>query len=132
MQQLIYVSTASRAIAGGEVFDIVQKSALRNVERGITGFLFFLDGLFIQYIEGPDAALDDLLHDLARDSRHHSIEILGRRECEQRSFPNWKMKRLQASNGTQPAGEMVEHMRALGVPADLARAVERYLAVRQA
>jgi Sensors of blue-light using FAD len=67
MEQLIYVSTASASVAGGDVFDITQRSSLRNPQRDITGFLVFANGFFFQYVEGPAAALDTLLDDLSRD-----------------------------------------------------------------
>lgn len=131
MERLVYVSTASPSLAGGDVFDIIQKSSLRNPDRGITGFLCMVSGLFFQYIEGETLALDKLLDDLSHDQRHHSISILGRWATNQRAFPAWKMKRLHLSQtATQPT-LLVEELRTLGIPADAVRKVEQYLAVGQ-
>lgn len=130
MEKLIYVSTASPSVAGGDVFDIIQKSSLRNPDRGVTGFLCFVGGLFFQYIEGQAAALDDLLVDLSRDPRHHSVTVLGRWDCDQRAFPAWKMKRLYLSDQANLDGGLIKQLRISGVPPEAVHEVEQYLAVR--
>ena len=128
MEQLIYVSTANPSVAGGDVFDIIQKSALRNPERGVTGFLVFANGKFFQYVEGLPSALDGLLDDLERDVRHHSITVLHRAPCSQRAFPGWTMKRLFASQQSGAPEVLIEQLAMLGIPADPLAAVERHLA----
>lgn len=132
MEQLIYVSTASAAVAGGDVFDITQRSSLRNPQRGITGFLVFANGLFLQYVEGPPAALDTLLDDLSRDPRHHSIKVLDRRPLRERAFPGWKMKRLQIADHAVLAEDLVAQLRELGIPAETVLEVSELLSARAA
>ncbi|WP_296721787.1 BLUF domain-containing protein [Erythrobacter sp.] len=131
MERLIYVSTAIPSLAGGDVFDIIQKSSLRNPDRGITGFLCVVGGLFFQYIEGDTSALDKLLGDLAHDPRHHSITILGRWAADKRAFPAWKMKRIHLSQPITQSADFIAQLRTLGIPEDAVRKVEQYLAVRQ-
>ncbi|MBA3864642.1 MAG: hypothetical protein C0517_11950 [Erythrobacter sp.] len=132
MEQLIYVSTASPSVDGGDVFDIIQRSSLRNPQRGITGFLIFVNGYFFQYIEGPAKALEQLLDDISRDSRHHSIKVLSRQPCSQRSFPTWKMKRLHLTDQAKLSGEVISQLKTLAIPAQAVRAVERFLATAPA
>ncbi|HSF13056.1 MAG TPA: BLUF domain-containing protein [Erythrobacter sp.] len=129
MEQLIYVSLPSASIGGGDVFDIVQKSATRNTARGITGFLLFAEGLFFQCIEGSSLALDGLMADLACDPRHHSITELGRNPISERAYPNWAMKRVYAGNG--PSG-LVAQLGAMGIsPAEIEQ-VEQFLVAHTA
>jgi len=132
MEQLIYVSTARASVAGGEVFDIIRQSSLRNPQRGITGFLVFTNGLFFQYVEGSAPALDTLLDDLSRDPRHHSITILYRRPLAERAFPGWKMKRLPMADHAVLARDMVGQLRELGIPTDAVREVSEFLSARAA
>jgi hypothetical protein len=125
MEQLIYVSLPSASVGGGDVFDIIQKSATRNTARGITGFLLFADGLFFQCIEGTGAALDGLMADLARDPRHHAITELSRKPMSERAYPNWAMKRVYAGNGPS---SLAAQLRAMGIaPAEIAQ-VEQFFA----
>ncbi len=94
MDQLIYRSRAVNGLSSAETFKIIEISARNNPARDITGFLIFGRGEFLQLIEGPDQALDQLLSDLAVDPRHTGIEVLARRPILARSFPNWRMQRL--------------------------------------
>jgi Sensors of blue-light using FAD len=132
MEQLIYVSTAYPSVAGGDVFDIIQKSATRNRERGVTGFLVFTNGLFFQYVEGETAALDGLLSVLSTDPRHYAITVLHRAPRMERAFPDWTMKRLFASQQSGAPEVLLEQLTTLGIPAEPLREVERYLTVRAA
>jgi hypothetical protein len=125
MEQLIYVSLPGASVGGGDVFDIIQKSATRNAAHGITGFLLFSEGLFFQCIEGSSAALDSLMADLARDPRHHAITELSRKAISERAFPSWAMKRVYASNG--PFG-IAAQLRAMGIGLAEIDQVERFVA----
>lgn len=129
MEQLIYVSLPSASVGGGDVFDIIQKSASRNTARGITGFLLFAEGLFFQCIEGTSAALDGLMSDLARDPRHHAITELSRKPISERAYPNWAMKRVYAGNGPS---SVAAQLRAMGISLAEIERVEQFLAAHTA
>jgi Sensors of blue-light using FAD len=129
MEQLVYVSLPSASVGGGDVFDIIQKSATRNSARGITGFLLFAEGLFFQCIEGSTAALDGLMADLARDPRHYAITELSRRPITDRAFPNWAMKRVYAGNG--PSG-LSAQLQSMGISPAENDKVEQFLAAHSA
>lgn len=132
MEQLIYVSTASRSVGGGDVFDIIQKSSARNAQRGVTGFLVFAAGVFVQFVEGEGAALDTLLQDLARDPRHHSVRVLDRRPCERRAFPGWKMKRLLVSEKADVLDALLKPLHSTRIPAEVLRETRELLKVQAA
>ena len=90
---LLYTSTAAANIDSGDVFAIIEASARRNPSRGVTGFLIYDGRAFLQYVEGPQDALDDLLGQLAEDRRHGDVRILHRAESGTRLFPKWAMRR---------------------------------------
>ena len=94
MIQVTYTSESAGAMASGDVFRIIEISAKNNAENGLSGFLIYLDGRFFQLLEGPEQAVDALLAKLAEDHRHTSIKIVTRDPLDERTFPNWKMKRL--------------------------------------
>lgn len=125
MEQLIYVSLPGASIGGGDVFDIVQKSATRNTARGITGFLLFAEGLFFQCIEGTNAALDGLMADLAGDPRHYAITELSRKPISERAYPNWAMKRVYAGNGPS---SLTAQLGAMDISAAEIAQVEQFIA----
>lgn len=114
MERLVYRSTAARDLESDAVFKIIETSARKNPGREITGFLIFNGRAFLQLVEGPPDQLDALLHDLAGDPRHHSIEVLDRSEAAERWFPNWRMKRL-ISFSSEPALEELRKLLSHGV-----------------
>ena len=99
MEQLVYTSSASDDLGSGEVFKIIEKSAQNNAPAELTGFLIFANRRFFQVIEGPGESIDALMRRLGSDTRHHSIEIVLRQEIAERSFPDWRMKRVAMANG---------------------------------
>lgn len=129
MEQLVYASTAAPTVAGGDVFNIIEQSSRRNPQRGVTGFLVFVNGIFLQYVEGPVSSLDMLLNDLGRDSRHHSIRVIDRRPCEARAFPKWSMKRVTVIDNDVAVGSLLAQLRDFGLPQPVMQSVEQFLTV---
>lgn len=97
MHQLVYTSVAQPDLPSAELFRIIEQSARNNPSSDITGFLLMKDGRFLQFIEGPLMALEELIDRLRRDPRHHSIRVIHRLPVSSRTFPTWRMRRLTGS-----------------------------------
>lgn len=132
MERLVYTSVARDDMAGDALFDIIQTSSRRNLERGITGFLAFSEGRFFQYVEGPTASLVSLLASLERDPRHHSIEILLRRPAQHSVFPGWRMKRVVPGTAANSGEQILSSLRAQGLEQDVISALEHFFSDRAA
>lgn len=132
MQALLYTSVARAGLGGGDVFNIIQSSAKRNPERGVTGFLVYQGGKFLQLVEGEEAALDALLSDLASDPRHHSIEVIKRQAIEKRSFPDWRMKRVVGSKDDAALTNLLWTLRKIKFGEPFAAEVERFVGLTPA
>jgi hypothetical protein len=65
----VYVSTATRDLRDEELGALLDVSRRDNAARGITGALAYHDRVFIQVLEGPEAAVEALLATIARDPR---------------------------------------------------------------
>ncbi|RYG10062.1 MAG: BLUF domain-containing protein, partial [Caulobacteraceae bacterium] len=92
LEQLLYMSdSVSGASSGLEMSDILDDARPPNARDGVTGALTVVNGKFVQVIEGPAAALDNLLVRLQRDRRHVRIRILARRPILHRAFGDWDM-----------------------------------------
>lgn len=98
MIEVAYISEASSSLAPDEVFKIIETSARNNLRDDLTGFLIFADNRFFQVVEGPAVSIDALMNRLKSDARHSSIEIISRRDIDQRSFPRWRMERVRAND----------------------------------
>ncbi|CAN5324249.1 hypothetical protein BH09PSE1_BH09PSE1_08630 [soil metagenome] len=92
VSQLVYRSVSLvGARSGLQMSDILAEARPRNAAAGVTGALTVVDGHFVQIIEGPEGALDDLVARLVRDRRHRDLRVLDRRKAKTRTFGDWDM-----------------------------------------
>ena len=61
------------------------------IKRNVTGTLIYVDGVFFQIIEGDKDVVQDLMANIARDSRHHSVKVFYEAEVDVRTFASWSM-----------------------------------------
>ncbi len=87
----VYVSSASKAMNEEEILELLRVARRKNEQLGITGMLLYRDGNFLQVLEGPESAVDHVLDNIKRDSRHHDMFTLSRRTIEERQFADWRM-----------------------------------------
>ncbi|MGB3807310.1 MAG: BLUF domain-containing protein [Erythrobacter sp.] len=94
MKSLLYRSIARSDLKPEVVFEIIEHSSRANGAKGLTGFLLFHEGRFLQLLEGPADRLDDLFDTMKADTRHHDVEVLFEGKVARPSFPNWRMRRV--------------------------------------
>jgi hypothetical protein len=90
MRQLLYVSNACD-IAPGDLDDILTTSRRHNAMIGITGLLLFIDGGFLQMLEGEEISVRTLYTRVAADRRHFNPRLMLDREVPLRAFGEWSM-----------------------------------------
>jgi hypothetical protein len=92
-KSLLYVSRSLIAPTDREaiVADIVTVSHSRNASVGVTGALISTEAAFAQILEGPAAAVDELMLRIRRDSRHTDVAVVLVEEVAHRRFPDWAM-----------------------------------------
>ena len=73
------------------IADICAVAQVRNAALDITGVLTFRDGRFAQVIEGPEAALRELMAGITRDLRHHSLVVVADSALGLRRYTDWQM-----------------------------------------
>lgn len=88
---LLYVSQATRPMSASELNDLLEKARESNRAQGITGFLLYFNGSFMQIIEGQRARVQALLERIRRDARHHGLRIVFEGGIHQRAFVGWSM-----------------------------------------
>jgi len=99
MISLFYVSRSSipPAEEGAHVAEIVAAAQRRNLALGVTGALIAVDGLFGQILEGPEAAVNQLVVAILKDGRHSDVRIVEIIAIAERRFANWGMTYVPAS-----------------------------------
>jgi hypothetical protein len=95
--RLIYSSEAAPDLAVGELEGMLVESRLRNRVRGITGVLVYVEGAFLQVLEGAKDDVLDLMERIARDPRHHDVKVFYEQEVDERAFASWGMAYLTRS-----------------------------------
>ena len=72
--------------------DILTISRARNSRDAITGTLICRADMYLQLIEGPDAAIQATYARIAADNRHDDVTPLLTRPVTDRLFPQWAMR----------------------------------------
>lgn len=88
---VLYVSSATASYSDGQLIDFLRSWRDHNTENRITGFLLYEQGNFIQVLEGPDAAVHELVESIQGDARHSGMIILWQRGITEREFGTWCM-----------------------------------------
>lgn len=90
LTRLIYVSRALSPLPL-DLKDILASARKNNAPQELTGALCFLNGVYMQYLEGKEALIDSLYLRIRDDRRHRQVRLLERRHIDERSFPAWSM-----------------------------------------
>ena len=72
--------------------DILTISRVRNSKADITDTLICRADMYLQLIEGPDAAIQATYQRITMDDRHVEINLLLSRAVTERLFPKWAMR----------------------------------------
>lgn len=91
MHQLVYISSASRKFTAPQLVELLELSRERNLACGVTGLLLFINGNFIQLLEGEKEAVHATFARIQADERHRGVNTLWDAPCEHRDFPDWTM-----------------------------------------
>lgn len=75
LRRILYTSRAMPGITMRDVYDIIRVSHDRDSQCGTTGGLLFIDGHFIQMMEGLPASIETRFEKIRRDKRHEDIVI---------------------------------------------------------
>ena len=92
MFQLIYTSREFRPMSDADLKRIVSRSQIRNQKDGITGFLYYSAGTFLQMLEGEEATVRATFARIQDDYRHVISTVIFEGKSEKRMFSNWSME----------------------------------------
>lgn len=88
---IIYVSRASKDITETQLKEILAVSRRNNREIGVTGFLIYQEGYFMQMLEGRQELIESLMERISQDQRHEKPTIVLRGKTKRRLFTEWSM-----------------------------------------
>ncbi len=96
MIRLVYFSKASGLLDQADLLSILESSRRNNAQTGIKGLLLFVNGVFVQVLEGPAATVRSLVTTLEKDPRHSDIRVVFEEEITKPLFADWTMAYLNA------------------------------------
>lgn len=89
--RLIYVSRFASGLNRKDLESILRVSRAQNRRKGITGVLCYAPGLFLQCLEGPREAVNELYSRIVSDRRHRQPTLLAYEDIHVRMFEFWSM-----------------------------------------
>ncbi len=91
LKQVIYVSER-KDFSKNSLTNIFDASHKNNPEKGITGCLLIGSNSFLQFLEGPILAVEELYSKIKVDRRHKNVKKLYDQSIEEKLFSSWSMK----------------------------------------
>jgi hypothetical protein len=88
---LCYKSRKSKDIMDEDLLNILSVAQENNRSLGVTGMLLYLDGKFLQVLEGEKDQVLGLYENIVRDKRHNEVMKITEGPLVKRNFPNWCM-----------------------------------------
>ena len=89
--RMIYSSEATGDMPMAELEKMLAQSRARNTMRDVTGVLVFVDGVFMQILEGERESVGALMEKIARDPRHRRVTVFHEEDLDRRTFGAWRM-----------------------------------------
>ncbi len=97
MKQILYVSVASNPITDSDMKSLLNQARSNNDRDHVSGKLVYVDGQFLQLIEGVTEQVDATFDRIKIDPRHHNIQLFIEHAISVRTFPDWTMGYVVAS-----------------------------------
>lgn len=91
LYHMIYASSATVRLSQSGLLELLKISRRNNEARGLTGMLFYRDGMYMQFLEGQRSDIAALAERLRQDTRHKGIQTLREGVLPERLFPDWSM-----------------------------------------
>lgn len=95
--RIIYSSQATATMSIADLEEILVDARTGNERRKVTGVLVYVDGVFLQILEGEEQALRSLMRSIASDSRHTGVKVFYEAEVDSPTFTSWRMAYLSAT-----------------------------------
>ena len=98
MYHLVYTSHATAPFSQADLLHLLVQSRTHNAEKSITGMLLYLEGKFIQVLEGRKNEVTKRYDKIRNDQRHKRVTTVVEGNSPSRVFVNWSMGFKTLSN----------------------------------
>lgn len=101
MRALVYLSDEQTPFDEVCLVELASRAAARNAELGVTGYLYYAKGRFLQYLEGEVAVVSELMDRITVDARHDVRTFIHTDDLAERRFPSWGMRWINSGRRMQ-------------------------------
>lgn len=95
--QIIYSSESATPMQMDELEELLEHARRSNAEKGITGALIYVDGVFLQILEGDMETVQELMGKISKDFRHETVTVLKEGAIPSAAFRDWEMAYVSAT-----------------------------------
>ena len=106
--QIGYFSSATGEQDATTVHKILVAARRDNQRASVTGLLVASGGRYLQVIEGPHEAVEQLYGRILKDERHLAVTLFNKQEITERTFGSWSMAYRRPTNGSQDFMEVLQ------------------------
>ena len=106
MHHIVYLSSAIVKFTEEELKVLLLQAREKNSALQLTGMLLYIEGNFIQVLEGDKEKVMQLFTTISLDPRHNGILKIFEKPLDERNFSDWTMgfKSLTMDEASQLAG----------------------------
>ena len=105
--RLVYKSKTSWDILSNQLLaQLAERSEENNRMLDITGLLILSDETFLQVLEGPDDAVNELYARIVSTPLHREVTLLSYGQVPARNFEDWRMRSVDLNNLTMNPREL--------------------------
>ncbi|SDM19421.1 Sensors of blue-light using FAD [Catalinimonas alkaloidigena] len=92
MFALTYISQATHPFSESDLYALESQACDKNERLAVTGYLNYKKGKFLQYLEGEQNVVLDLMHTIEQDPRHTVLRVMHLPEIKERRFHDCSMR----------------------------------------
>lgn len=94
--RLIYASRMTRECGPKDLQALLEVSRRNNEEMGVTGALCYSPKGFLQCLEGPADAVNEIYRRIIQDPRNENVTLIEYQSVDERQFGDWSMAYVRA------------------------------------
>ena len=88
---LMYVSYANEPFTQSKLKELLNTCRINNKKRDVTGMLLYIDGKFLQVLEGRKEDVNFIFENIVKDPRHKKVNVIIEGRLSKRNFEAWHM-----------------------------------------
>jgi hypothetical protein len=91
LHAIVYLSRARGPTTIEQLQHLLWRARARNRDQQVSGMLLYVDGTFLQYLEGPAAQVQLIYRVIRKDPLHTGVTTFIHQKIDSRVFSDWHM-----------------------------------------